>query len=317
MFENLSEKQAKLLKYINESWKEKWDSLDGISENDFNFAVQSDTHFSVVTGNECDANNLKALSHFVPLKFIANFGDYIKGYFMGEAGKADNTPDKTMQSLKEITRRYLEDANCPVLITFGNHDTNQLWCKNYGRADQQLTQKDHHDEVIAKLQAHNGSAMVADGDSNYYYVDFPEDGIRIIMLNTTDGCYENEFDSPSQISLRQAEWFEKVALDTDMNILVACHVPLIKEFPGNDSSVVINGDLILNAVEKFIEKGGKFTVYMCGHTHIQGDLIDGNGRLHISFRQGGYAAEVVTLNTKDRVITTKGLSKAENRKYNY
>lgn len=317
MLKDLNEKQQELACFINESWKERWDSLDEISESDFNFAVQSDTHFSVVTSNKNDANNLKALSHFVPLKFIANFGDYIRGYFMGEAGKADNTPELTMQSLKEITRRYLDGASCPVLITFGNHDTNQLWCKNYGSADQQLTQSDHREQVISKLQAHNGSAMVTDGESNYYYVDFPDDGIRIIMLNTTDGCYESKFDSPSQISLRQAEWFEKVALNTDMNVLVACHVPLIKEFPGNDSSVVINGELILNAVEGFIKRGGKFTVYMCGHTHLQGNLTDQNGRLHISFIQGGSSAEIVTLKTDERTIITKGLGKSEDRKYTY
>ena len=81
--------------------------------------------------------------------------------------------------------------------------------------------------------------------------------------------------------------------------------------------MIKNGDRVREAVEEFIKNGGKFTVYMCGHTHNQADLIDENGRLHISFKNGGGYAELVTFNTKERVITTNGLGKLENRKYTY
>lgn len=315
MFDNLTEKQQALLEFINDKWKEKSSELEKAVDGGFCFAVQSDTHFSV-TSNEKDALNLKALSHFIPIKFYANLGDYIKGYFKGEVGKIDNTPDKTMRSLIEITHRYLDDANCPVLITFGNHDTNQLWCKNYGRADQQLTQADHHEQVIAKIQAHNGSSMVADGDSNYYYVDFINDNIRVIMINTTDGCYESEFDSTSQISARQLDWFENVALNTSLSVVVMLHIPLIPEFPGNDGSKIAGGEKLLSAVEKFIADGGDFIAYFNGHTHNQADLTDENGRLHISFQNGGHLAEVVRIDTEKRTIETVGLGN-ENRFFNY
>ena len=314
--DNTSNKKERFFEYIEEKWKEVLDCIEGLKEGEFRFAVQSDTHYSILNSGKT-ANNIKALSHFVPMSFYANFGDYIKGYYMGDAGKHDNTPELTMASLKELTSRYLDGANCPVLVTMGNHDTNQLWCKHYGRADQQLTKADHYEQVFSKLKLHNGEAMVSDGESNYYYVDFPSDDIRVIMLNTTDGNYECEFDSTAVIGERQLEWFKNVALDTDMNVIVVCHVPFIKEFPGNDSSVIKNGDRVREAVEKFIENGGKFTVYMCGHTHNQADLIDENGRLHISFKNGGGYAELVTFNVKARVITTNGLGKLENRKYTY
>ena len=71
------------------------------------------------------------------------------------------------------------------------------------------------------------------------------------------------------------------------------------------------------AMTRFIKRGGKFTVYMCGHTHLQGNLTDQNGRLHISFIQGGSSAEIVTLKTDERIIITKGLGKSEDRKYTY
>ena len=75
------EKQQKWGHFIPENWKEAVDGLVANPPRGFTFAVQSDTHFSV-NNKEIHGNNLKALSHFVPLKFYANFGDYIKGYFL-------------------------------------------------------------------------------------------------------------------------------------------------------------------------------------------------------------------------------------------
>lgn len=310
------EMQKKLGHYIPEEWQNGIDEITSNPPSDFMFAIQTDTHFSV-NNKEHHANNLKALSHFIPLRFYANLGDYIKGYFKNEIGKIENTPDITMYSLKELTSRYLDDANCPVLITFGNHDTNMLWCKNYGAPNQQLTKDDHYREVISKIIAHNGSLMTTDGESNYYYADFSADNIRIIMLNCVDGNYETDYDSTSMFGDRQVEWFKTEALNTSAHVIVMNHVPLIKEFPGNDGSEVKNGNLVREAVEEFIKNGGNFTVYMCGHTHNQADLTDENGRLHISFKNGANIAEAVTINLKERKIRTVGLGKIESREYSY
>ena len=310
------EMQEKLGHFIPEKWQSGMDELRANPSDAFTFAVQSDTHFSV-NSSEKDAKNLKALSHFIPLAFYANLGDYIKGYFRNEIGKIENTPDKTLISLKEITRRYLEDANCPVLVTMGNHDTNMLWCKNYGSADQQLTKEDHYREVFSKLHAHNRGVTTADGESNYYYADFPEYDIRIVMLNCADGNYVNQYDSTSMFGDRQVEWFKTEALNTNAHVLIMTHVPLIKEFPGNDGSTVKNGDAVKQAVEEFIKNGGKFIAYFNGHTHIQAEMTDENGRLHVSFMVGGGVAEVVRLDTEKRLIETVGLGAAESRRYEY
>lgn len=310
------EMQEKLGHYIPENWQNGLNEIRSNPTTDFTFAIQSDTHFSV-NSTESEANNLKALSHFIPLSFYANLGDYIKGYFRNEIGKIENTPDKTMKSLKELTVRYLDDANCPVLITFGNHDTNMLWCKNYGSADQQLTKEDHYREVISKVRIHNGDIMTTDGESNYYYVDFRSDNIRVVLLNCVDGNYESDYDSTAMFGDRQVEWFKNEALNTDAYVLIMTHVPLIKEFPGNDSSVVKNGDTVREAIEEFIKNGGKFIAYFNGHTHNQAELTDENGRLHVSFKNGGKFAEVVRINTEKRTIETVGLGDLINRYYKY
>ena len=94
-------------------------------------------------------------------------------------------------------------------------------------------------------------------------------------------------------------------------------MPLIKDFPGNDGSAVINGDAVREAVEEFIKNGGKFTLYLNGHTHNQAEMVDENGRLHVSFKNGGHFAEVVRLNTEKRTVETVGLGDLVNRRYEY
>ena len=105
------EMQEKLGHYISEEWKKKISEITSLPIGCFTFAVQSDTHFSV-NSKENHANNLKALSHFIPLKFYANLGDYIKGYFMNEIGKIENTPDKTINANPYIPTEEVTVTNC-------------------------------------------------------------------------------------------------------------------------------------------------------------------------------------------------------------
>ena len=137
------------------------------------------------------------------------------------------------------------------------------------------------------------------------------------MLNTTDGNYENAFDSVSKISDRQLEWFKNTALNTDKNVIVMAHIPLCDNFPESSGSEPYNSEKVLLAVEDFIQNGGKFVAYMYGHTHIQADMLDENGRLHMSFKNGGGNAEVVAINFKAKKIYTFGLGNAEGRDFKY
>lgn len=314
------EMQKKMKSFLPADWQTKLPSITpNISDKGtFAFAVQTDTHYTV-TGTmgtyKNTMNCVKALTHFLPLDFIANTGDLIRGYQAVE----ENTPENSLASMRELVRRYTEDVNSPVLLTFGNHDTNQIWSKQNGQPSDQFNQQDFYDLVIRDLQEHNGENMVTNGESAYYYVDFPQDKIRVIMLNTSDGDYENTFGDLAEISNEQTAWFCNVALDTDYSVLVMMHVPLLTTFPGgSDSWQIANSYTIRSAVNTFIENGGDFIAYMYGHTHEQSDMVDIDGRLHISFASGSLQAEVVTIDTFSREIVTYGLGKdIKDRSFNY
>jgi hypothetical protein len=315
--------QAKMKKYMPAAWLAK---LPGIAPNisdkgTFAFAVQTDTHYTIDSTYQQTMRCLKAITHYLPLDFIANTGDLIKGYQAVE----ENTPEKSIASMRELLNRYTEDVNCPVLLTFGNHDTNQIWSKEHGAATDQLTRADHYEMVTSKLKEVNNDkligvgegAMVTDGESNYYYVDFHHDRIRVIMLNSTDGNYSTEFASLSTISNEQAEWFRNEALYTNYSVIVMIHIPLLKYFPGNESWSVVNSHKITLAVNEFVAAGGDFIAYMYGHTHTQSHLVDRDGRLHVSFKSGANRAELVTVDTDARRIITYGLGEVEDREFDY
>ena len=297
------EMQAKLKKYLPTDWQQKLSSIHISDKGSFAFALQTDTHYTITSAYQNPMNCVKALTHFMPLDFVANTGDLIKGYQAVE----ENTPENSIASMKELVRRYTEDANSPVLLTFGNHDSNQIWCKQNGQPSDQLNQQDFYDLVVKKLQEHNGDNMVTDGESAYYYMDFPRDEIRVIMLNTSDGDYIHSFGALAKIGDTQAAWFRDVALDTDYSVLVMMHVPLLTEFPENSKWPMTNSDTVRNAVNDFVANGGDFIAYMYGHNHLQESMVDTDGRLHISFLSGSLKAEIVTIDTFSREIVTYGL----------
>ena len=307
-----AEMQQKYGSYISADWKNKLASITIEDEETFAFLLQTDTHFSVNSGTSA-GNNAKALSHFIPLDFIAHTGDFVKGY----SDATENSPENTAKSMDELFHRYTEDVNCPVLITFGNHDTNQIWCKEHGSASDQLSQADHYEKVTAKLLDLNGDNMVTNGESPYYYVDFPYDRVHVIMLSSSDSNYETGYGSLSSISDGQVTWFESVALDTDYSVIVMIHVPLYSYFPDNSSWTVINGRKITAAVNRFVSSGGDFIAYMYGHTHNQSDMVDRDGRLHISFKSGSASGEIVTIDFANRKIITYGLGSAVDREFDY
>lgn len=298
--------------YINQSWRDKIDEIEATRGDDFTFLIQTDPHFWVETDKR-NVNNAKSFSHYVELDFVGCLGDLIRGYAYDE-----DKPANTAKCLEEVTRRYTENANCPVLMTFGNHDTNAMWCKEFGTADMQINQYDHYFTVTEKLKELNGSNMVVEELCNYYYMDFPDFGIRVVMLNTTDGDYMNKFDSLNTISAKQSEWFRDKALDTDLSVIVMTHVPLISAFPDADRKAATGGQAILDAVEDFVAAGGDFIAYMYGHVHnSQASMVDQNGRLHMIFQHGGANGEVVFIDTNERTIRTVGLNKAESRSFTY
>lgn len=299
--------KKKLIKLLPENWRETASMLLKEQPKGFIFALQCDSHFA---GNDEEiGNNINTLSKIIDLEFYAHLGDIIRGY----DHPVLDAPDNMRNCMDEMVNRYLKDAVCPVLMTIGNHDTNVMWYDVFADKKGFITEIEHYDRVMKPLKEYNGDKMVISGTDTYYYMDFEDYCIRVIMLNTINqefskGNYEDVF----VISEQQVEWFKKEALNTRKSVIVMSHNPLTTVIPNNNCSE--NSETIREAVEDFIKNGGDFIAYFCGHVHQQYVMSDENGRIHISSRLGCSSCEVVSIDMEKREINTIGFYCAKSRK---
>lgn len=102
----------------------------------------------------------------------------------------------------------------------------------------------------------------------YYYKDYPEKGIRLIVLDNM--VMEGENYDESQIT-----WFQEVladALDNNLAVVGAkhysCHVVPFEGAWHERNCVDMSAcNVFYNAVDSFISNGGSFICWICGHSH--------------------------------------------------
>lgn len=139
----------------------------------------------------------------------------------------------TNESLKEtltaVLDRIDEAFECPMLAVNGNHDgvgtdfyLPELW------------------RGIVKDKYHPG---VADYDSTggYFYTDFEKASVRLVFLSLPSGSdLTAEHPTPLwRFGEDQLRWLSDTALDTELDVLLFCHVPIWYE--SNESTETLLG----------------------------------------------------------------------------
>lgn len=134
------------------------------------------------------------------------------------------------EEISDLIRNLLARVNaqwkCPVFPVNGNHDgwgtdffDPEFWYSMTG-------------SVYDKGQAVRDPAQP---HSAYYFIDYPDPKLRVIVLSLPSGSNLTEKD-PFPIwayGKEQLQWLAEVALDTDFSVLLITHVPLYYECPRN------------------------------------------------------------------------------------
>ncbi len=155
-----------------------------------------------------------------------------------------------------------------ILFILGNHDYLRKW-EGWDWNDR-LSKKELFDFYFAKY-IKNWNVTYTEGNP-YYYKDYPEKKFRIIGLD----CSFKGKDDEDQVA-----WFKETlagAVEKDYNVIALYHY-----HPDNAEQIKCNfteidhqagaepyaGDWTeyYKAVEEFKAKGGKFVMWLCGHTH--------------------------------------------------
>lgn len=107
-------------------------------------------------------------------------------------------------------------------------------------------------------------------EKTYYYKDYPDNAIRLVVLNSI--LIEDE-------QREQLEWLESVldnALECDIHVVIAMHYPVFMKKINCNFSTLDRGDgfgdramsVYQEKVDAFMSKGGDFVVWLTGHVHM-------------------------------------------------
>ena len=201
-----------------------------------------------------DAGSMKRLCNF-----MKEYGENIEDVICtGDILDARWTSDFDFWGADERAHTFL---SC-----IGNHDmladeTGWDWSKV-------ATQKACYDRYFAPYISKWGCVYQA--DKTFYYKDYAENKIRLVVLNSVLKDEEQK---------EQLDWLETVldgAIKDELHVVIAMHYPVhMKKIPCNFSTLDRGdglGDIAMNVyqekVARFIDKGGDFVVWLTGHVHM-------------------------------------------------
>lgn len=166
-------------------------------------------------------NYLKRVADNISLDFMINGGDNILGH-KGKQAELSNHR-KLAEKLAPYKPFYL----------IGNHDA------NVGETPLSMSTVIHPRELYNIYgRKFKDEVVWGSKEQMYYYKDIEEKNIRMIFLNTSDYIYEDDGTGHSilggsmGVRQEQVRWFGETALNTDKEVIVFTHIPLLTSREG-------------------------------------------------------------------------------------
>lgn len=276
-------------------------------ESDFNLALGTDFHCDQTQTSSYGVNTKNAYSHLANLMYFSDKvdttiinGDNFHSFY---PELADIKSEYTDLVNAMTSRTYASD----VFIHIGNHDDGSsrpdLNENNVHVTDGFI--KDSEFRTLLQTSERKFGETRNNGDSLYYYKDYPDKKIRLIGLNTSD-INETMTNAEGYLKYRrlnlhtirqaQLDWLANVALrnvSADYHTLIVAHCPLreswinrpeyinqnivqqvLKAFKtgGTCNASSSNPDFPLTANYDFTDQGSRnFIAWFSGHTHREAD----------------------------------------------
>ena len=171
-----------------------------------------------------------------------------------------------------------------ILNCLGNHDT----AGEGGYTSGDKTAAECRARYITPYISNWGDVVIGNGDECYYYKDYQDFGVRLIVLDLYHSGYiSGSGDDSHSLGTEQLTWFESAlegarTASTPLHVIVAGHVTE-RNWAGHmdtpfddlqrannyvlDNRLPCLGSDAINAISDFIDDGGKFVCYLCGHMH--------------------------------------------------
>ena len=207
------------------------------------------------------------------VEYIDEYEEYID--FGIHTGDYCGTSIDSMVDLYSLAK----PENRVIYNMVGNHDTYRAYAS--GETPKTATTEETYNAVFSDIQDWD----VTFGDepyATYYYKDFKESGIRLIVLND------------QQWSDAQGQWLASVLADANesgLAVMTASHMstgymatPVESSFTpvdDNYSFAYRGGKDIEPYIVEFKNNGGEHIVHLCGHNHFDNIGYTKNGILNV------------------------------------
>ncbi|HGD0580838.1 TPA: phage tail spike protein, partial [Clostridium perfringens] len=211
--------------FLRENTELKLKKLNKVDEFGAYFSIPfvTDVHNAETTTYKW-LNSIKVIEEVNKRKninYILTGGDYINNH---------ENKEEVIKRLKNFKNRFEDRSN--LFITLGNHDDNS----NYKDFSKVITHSEMKKLMFSDMQD------VTFGNGLYYYKDFHEHKIRLIVLNSEDipeydisMKYKGQWDYA--FSNEQLNWVAHTALNTDYKIIFCSHTPMLQNVEGFDLAI--------------------------------------------------------------------------------
>jgi hypothetical protein len=212
---------------------------------DLALLVLADVHYAIGNGWEQAAEVLRAVTPELGIDAVVQLGDLTDGL----------TPAFLTQRFAGRVLSDLHSLGLPVYGCLGNHDA------NYFRGNV---------EVMGRAER---ARFYLGRDESWYYVDYPEQRLRLLFTDTYDSQNEQRYGFLDE----ELPWLRQTLASTpkDYGLVVFSHVPVIDGMHVW-SETIRNGAQVIRELEDYDRRTGNTVIaYVHGHNHadqLSGDL---------------------------------------------
>lgn len=318
--------------HISEKINEINKSMDVV--NGISFAFTTDLHF----GN--NAKNSKYLLKNILDKSVASValfgGDYPSA--SGDANDIEDAANTFVEYLGYVGKHRAFGVR-------GNHDFTIATSETSG-----ITKPIAYayNRLIRSFENYNVSI---EAGKNYYYIDYPNQKTRIVMIDSTDSQSNDESERygvyPS-VGQEQVNWILNTALNvSDYHIIFVSHIPADRAIIGYDASQEVVHEIAkaiknksklnysgngVTAVKDFASTTNEFVLHVFGHNHHDESNKDSNvlsvsTTCDAAYSDDGWGAtygtvseqafDVFCIDFDTKSVKTVRVGRGENREWKY
>lgn len=210
------------------------------------FGLLSDSHYVVNGTWEDTVSNLAAVNQKVGFDGIIHLGDLQDG--MLDKKFCRRIATKCISDMRNICE--------PLYLAIGNHDT------NYFKGNTAWLTEEEQYGIYGRFM---DSYVCRENQKGWYYVDYPESGLRMIFLTSFNHRESLRYGFPEE----EIFWVKKILQETpeDRKIVLFSHdAPLAKlDYWASD---IRNGEKLMAVLEEYHRMPGHCILgYIHGHTH--------------------------------------------------